>query len=484
MNLLYYVRLARRNWLFILLSLVLAVSAALFVTSSTPPKYVATISMLVSGQDREGSLSTAYQAGMLSAQRVQSYANLLSSRRVVSEIAKGDDIQRVQANITTEAVPGTVLLRATVADGNPARAAQLANSLGTAFIRLIEEIERPTPVRRPADKDGSAHKNGRSSGKDDRPVKIIPPSVKVAIVDQAQVPQNPISPKPLINLAVAVMIGLFLSVGSLVLRDRLDTTVKTSEVLQQTSKSSVLGIIGYERDARRHPLILRNRGRSSRSEAFRSLRTNLQFIGVDRQPKSLVVTSCLPGEGKSSTATNLAITLAQAGWRVILVDGDLRRPRIPSYLGIEGAVGLTDVLIDKVYLRNAVQTWGEPSLSVLPSGQIPPNPSELLGSDGMRRVLAQLTETFDMVIIDAPPLLPVTDAATLAATCDGVLIVARYGKTRREHIIRAAELLASINARVVGSVLNFAPVKSSHYYGYGYGYGYGYDAEVKTPVSV
>ncbi|MFC7649824.1 CpsD/CapB family tyrosine-protein kinase [Streptosporangium lutulentum] len=179
-----------------------------------------------------------------------------------------------------------------------------------------------------------------------------------------------------------MLVALLAAMAIIVLRDRLDTTIKTSETLQLASGSSTLGIIGYERDARRHPLVLRDRGRSSRAEAFRSLRTNLQFIGVDRQPKSLVITSCLPGEGKSSTSANLAITLAQAGWRVILVDADLRRPRIPSYLGIEGAVGLTDVLIDKAYLHNAVQTWGEPSMSVLPSGQIPPNPSELLGSEG------------------------------------------------------------------------------------------------------
>lgn len=454
MDLLYYTRLMRRNWLFILLSLVLAVTAALVITANTSPKYVATISMLVSGHDKEGSLSTAYQAGMLSQQRVQSYANLLSSRRVVSQITTGEDVQRLQANITVEAIPSTVLLRATVADTDPARAARMVNALGEAFSRLIDEIERPTPNSRP--------------------------TVKVTMVDQADVPTTPISPRPLVNLVLAVTIALFVAVGSTVLRDRLDTTIKTSETLQRVSKSSILGVIGYERDARHHPLIVRDQGRSSRSEAFRSLRTNLQFIGVDRQPKSLVVTSCLPGEGKSSTSANLAITLAQAGWRVILVDGDLRRPSIPRYLGIEGAVGLTDVLIDKAQLPDVIQTWSEPNLSILPSGRIPPNPSELLGSQGMRQLLARLTEAYDMVIVDAPPLLPVTDAATLAAVCDGTLLVARYGRTRQEHITRAVEMLSSINARVVGSVLNFTPARSDQYRGYGYGY----EPQVKTLTTV
>lgn len=454
MDLLYYMRLIRRNWLLVLFSLVLAVAAASFVTAHTPPRYVATITMLVSGHDREGSLSTAYQAGMLSQQRVQSYAELLTSRRVIEKITEGDDVQRLQGNITAESIPDTVLIRATVTDTVPARAAQLANALGTEFPRLINEIERPTPRSRA--------------------------SVSVTLVDRADLPVTPVSPRPLVNLALAVMIALFLALGSLVLRDRLDTTIKSDKALQQAAKTAILGIIGYERDARRLPLIVRSHGRSSRAEAFRSLRTNLQFVGVDRHPKSLVVTSCLPSEGKSSTAANLAITLAQAGWRVILVDADLRRPRIPYYFGIEGTTGLTDVLIEKAGLQGVVQTWGEAELSILPSGQIPPNPSELLGSRVMRNVLAQLTETYDMVIVDAPPLLPVTDAATLATVCDGTLLVARYGKTRQEHVVRATEMLSSINVRVVGAVLNFAPVRNSQEYGYGYGY----DAEVKTTVNV
>ncbi|WP_433515880.1 polysaccharide biosynthesis tyrosine autokinase [Nonomuraea sp. CA-143628] len=464
MDLLYYMRLLRRNWLLLLISVGIGISAAAVVTANTPPQYVATISMLVSGQDREGSLSTAYQAGMLSAQRVQSYATLLSSRRVVGQITTPEDIRRMQANISAEVVPGTVLLRATVTDTDPGRAAQLANTLGSRFTQLIEQIERVNSATRP--------------------------TVKVTMVDQAEIPQTPVSPRPVVNLVVAVLIALVIAIGSLTLRDRLDTTIKTSDALLQVSKSSTLGIIGYERDARRHPLIVRSGGRSSRSEAFRSLRTNLQFIGVDRQPKSLVITSCLPNEGKSSTSSNLAITLAQAGWRVLLVDGDLRRPRIPTYLGIEGAVGLTDVLIGKAKLDEVIQPWGEPRLFVLPSGQIPPNPSELLGSRGMRQVIDQVMDDYDIVIVDAPPLLPVTDAATLSAICDGVLLVARYGKTRQEHIVRGTELLASINARIVGTVMNFVPAKASRYDGYGYGYGYETDtatearAAVKAPTTV
>ncbi|MEU7689328.1 polysaccharide biosynthesis tyrosine autokinase [Microbispora hainanensis] len=460
MELLYYARLVRRYWPLLLVSLIVGVSAALVVTAKTPPRYLASISMLVSANYREENLSTALQAGELSQQRVQSYAALLTSRRVIGRVVGAAEVADLQENVTAEAIPSTSLLRATVADSDPRRAAARADSLGAVFTSMIDQIERPTPKS--------------------------PPTVRVTVVDKADVPEEPIAPRPAVNLALGVLISLFAAVGGLVMRDRLDTTIKTAEVLQRVAGTSLLAVVGYERDARRHPLIIGGAGRSSRSESFRSLRTNLQFIGVDRKPKSLVVTSCLPNEGKSSTSANLAIAMAQAGWRVILVDGDLRRPSVPGYLGIEGGTGLTDVLIDKARLPDVIQTWGRPSLSVLPSGRVPPNPSELLGSQGMRAVLTQLTQEYDMVIIDAPPLLPVTDAAALAAICDGTLLVVRHGKTRREQVTRAEELLSSVNARLVGAVLNFAPAKQGDHYGYGYGYQPAEqpEADVRSPLPV
>ncbi|MCW2876636.1 MAG: Non-specific protein-tyrosine kinase [Sphaerisporangium sp.] len=452
MQLLYYVRLTRANWIVILLTLLLSVGAALLVTAKTPPKYEATISMLVSGHDTDGSLAMAIQAGALSQQKVQSYANLLSSHRVVSQITESNNIGRVQGSIKAEAIPLTTLIRATVSDNDPERAARLANRLGSTFPRVINELERPT----------------RSS----------PPTVKVTVVDQASVPKKPVSPRPMVNLMVAVLLGLLVAFASLILRDHLDTTIKTSEVLQRVSKTPLIGLIGYEKDGQRHPLILRHSGRSSRAEAFRAMRTNLQFTTIDQRPRSVVVTSCLAGDGKTSIAANLAIVLAQADWRVIVVDADLRRPRLAEYFGLEGAAGLTDVLIGAASLEDVTQNWGPPSLSVLASGQIPPNPSEILNSKGMRTLIGTLSENYDMVIIDTPPLLPVTDGAALAAICDSTLLVVRHGKTRWGHIVRAVETLSSINARVVGTVLNFVPVKGKEKYGYDKGY----EADVTAPL--
>lgn len=444
MDLLSYLRLARRSWPVILLSLVLAAAASFLVTAKTPPTYAATVSMVVSAHDEgKTSTATAYQAALLSVQRVKSYAALLTSRKLAARVVSGDkEARRLAENITADVVPDTVILRATVTDRDPARAAWLANAVGTQFTRLIGQIERPAP--------------------DD------PATVRITLLDKAEVPSSPASPRPLVNLAVALFVALLLSSCAIAVRGILDTAVTTSGELRGLADGPVLGVIGYEPDARRHPLIVRHEGRSSRAEAFRSLRTNLRFLNVDGAPRSLLVTSSLPGEGKTSVAANLAIAMAQTGWRVLLVDADLRRPSVPSYLGIEGAVGLTDVLLGDVDLADAVQSWGRPSLSVLPSGRIPPNPSELLGSQGMRGLMDRLTQKYDIVIIDTAPLLLVTDAAALAPSSDAVLLVARYGKTRREYVTRAAELLASVNARLAGTVLNFVPRRSGEvHYGYG-----------------
>jgi non-specific protein-tyrosine kinase len=177
-------------------------------------------------------------------------------------------------------------------------------------------------------------------------------------------------------------------------------------------------------------------------------------------------------EGKSTTACNLAITLAKAGWHVVLVEADLRRPRIARYLGIEGSAGLTSVLIGKAAIADVLQPWGDEPLSVLPSGPIPPNPSELLSSENMKHTISELTDLGDIVLVDAPGLLPVTDAAVLARICDGTLLVTRYGKTRREQVAQAVKRLDAVDARLLGCVLNFAPRKGGEdYSGHGYGYG-------------
>jgi non-specific protein-tyrosine kinase len=202
----------------------------------------------------------------------------------------------------------------------------------------------------------------------------------------------------------------------------------------------------------------------------RQLRTNLQFVDVDHPPRAVVVTSAVPGEGKSTTAANMAITFAQAGSRVLLIEGDLRRPKVAEYLGVEGAVGLTNVLVGQVGIDDVLQPWGRSGLWVLPSGSVPPNPSELLASQNMTELLRDLETRFDLILIDAPPLLPVTDGAVAAARADGALLVVRYGHTTRAQVQLAVESLEAVDAHLLGCVFNMAPAKGGSAYSYGYGY--------------
>jgi non-specific protein-tyrosine kinase len=200
------------------------------------------------------------------------------------------------------------------------------------------------------------------------------------------------------------------------------------------------------------------------------LRTNLQFVDIDCPPRSIVVTSSIPDEGKTTTAINLSIVLAQSGVRVLLIEADLRRPKISQYLGVESAVGLTNVLVGRTELHDAVQTWGRSGeLKVLPSGPPPPNPSELLGTQGMADLIRELERDYDLVLIDAPPLLPVTDAAVIAGSASGAVMVVRHGHCRRDQLSSAVRSLHAVDATLYGVVLTMTPTKgaNSGYYYYG-----------------
>jgi receptor protein-tyrosine kinase len=215
-------------------------------------------------------------------------------------------------------------------------------------------------------------------------------------------------------------------------------------------------------------------------EAFRVLRTNMEFLDVDATSKAFVVTSSVPGEGKSTTATNAALAFAVAGRNVLLVDADLRRPQVAKLLGLVDNVGLTTVLAGQASVDDALQVHAESGLSVLASGAVPPNPAELLQSRAMQDLLDLLRDRFAVIVIDAPPLLPVTDAALLASEADGAVIVVRHGQTTKEQLRGAVDRLAGVDAQMLGVVFNMIPERGA---GYGYGYGYGYGPDEATATS-
>ena len=300
---------------------------------------------------------------------------------------------------------------------------------------------------------------------------IGPDNVVLRVISGPTLNPVPVSPRTTLNLAVGIVVGLAAGIGIALLRQLLDTTIRQTQLLRTLTDAPVLGVIPFDKSARKSPLIAVSQTRSNRAEALRQLRTNLQFVDVERPVRVLVVTSSVADEGKSTTATNLAVSFAESSRHVLLIEADLRRPRVADYLGLERSVGLTNVLAGQVDVGDALQPWGRGGLVVLPSGSIPPNPSELLGSPRMLDLLEQLKKRFEIIVIDTPPLLPVTDAAVAAAHADGAVLVVRYAKTTRGQIAAAVRSLKSVDARLLGSILNMTPLKGSDgYESYGYGY--------------
>ena len=459
MDLRDYGRMLRKRWLVIVVFLLVGGGAGYATSALATPVYEAQTQLFVSAQSSDVSLSDANQGSLFTQQRVKSYAQIVNTPAVLAPV-----IKELHLSISTDALAhsvsataplDTVLINVSVDSTSPAQARDIANAVSDEFADQVRQLE--TPV---------------SGG---------PAPVNLTVVKQADLPTAPVSPRPKVDLALGLLLGIAIGVGLAVLRESLDTTVKRVEDLVSITGAGTLGMIAYDSDAAKSPLITAIDPTSQRSESFRTLRTNLQFVDIDHPPRTVVITSAVAGEGKSTTACNLAITLAQAGIRVALVESDLRRPKIADYLGVEGAVGLTSVLIGRATLDDALQSWGRSGLAVLASGPIPPNPSELLGSGHMVALLRQLQQRFDVVIIDAPPLLPVTDAAVLSRICDGAVVVVRYGKTKREQLDRTVKALSTVDARILGTVLNMAPTKGPDAYAYGYGYGYSYKARSDRP---
>jgi capsular exopolysaccharide synthesis family protein len=437
-----YLRAVRKRWWLVAGAVVVALGVATLITALTPPKYAASATFFVGTQTN--GVSDAYQGSLFSQQRIKSYADLLASDRLAQAIVDDDSMglsaDQVRGKITATAIPDTVLLEATVTDGNRARALRLTQSMARQFVKLVEDLETPP--------GGEV------------------PTVWIEVVGDPRLADAPVSPTPLRNAGLALALGLVIGVGGAVLRETLDTSVKTPQALGEITDAPVLSAVPMDSRAKRAPLIIAGSAGSVRAEALRQLRTNLQFVNVDQPARAVAVTSAVPGEGKSTTACNLAIVFAEAGKRVVLVDADLRRPKLAEYLGVEGALGLTNVLAGQASLDDALQQWGSSGVFVLPSGSIPPNPSELLGSRNMAALVASLRRGFDMVIIDTPPLLPVTDAALAATIVDGTMLVFRCGKTTATQARSAIDALTAVDARVLGCVLNMTPRKGEGTYSY------------------
>lgn len=442
-----YLRIARKSWLLILILTVVGVGLGALQTWRTTPVYQSKAVIYVSFNTTADTGTGELVQGVTYAQRaISSYVDVTDTAIVVDQVAEelGGGITPADVNekVSASAPKDTSLIDISATDSDPEESARIANVAASVLSDVISnDLEKPA--------DG-----GQSR-------------VQLEIINPAEAPTSPIAPNPVRNLALGFLLGLAIGLGVAVLRDVMDTRIRSRADVSGVTQTPVLGDIPDDPEAKKNPLLTSSTGLSPRAEPFRTLRTNLQFLDVEGNPRSFVLTSSLPGEGKTTVAANLAITLAETGAKVALVDADLRKPRLAEYMGIEGAVGLTDLLIGKTTFDSALQKWGKQELFVLPAGQIPPNPSELLGSKAMQNVVDTLTEHFDYIIVDAPPVLLVTDAAVLSRFTGGVLMVAAAGKTKKQELAGSVEALRAAKARILGIILTMIPTKGPDAYRYG-----------------
>jgi tyrosine-protein kinase len=440
-----YLDILRRRWLAVVIITLTTLALASAVTLALPKKYTATTRLFIAVAG--DSVTDLAQGSNFAEKQMSSYAEVATSPRVLAPVIQQLGLQttpkKLAESVEATVPVDTVILEIAVTDPNPTRAAQIANAVGQGLAEATAEL---SPKR-----DGTE-------------------TVKANIIADAQVPDKASSPKILQNLGIGLIVGLLVGLGVAVLRHVLDTKVRNENDVRALTDSPILGVVAYDQEVSSHPVILRDQPLAAPSEAVRRLRTNLQFIDIGHRSKSIVISSSIPGEGKSTIAINLAVSLADAGARVILVDADLRRPSIAEYLGIEGGVGLTTVLIGRAEVEDVVQPFGKTSLDLLPSGQIPPNPSELLGSVAMADLLERLSGSYDMVLLDSPPLLPVTDGVVLSNLAGGALVVVGVDRIHRPQLQQSLESLETAGAHVFGIVMNKLARREAATYGYGSGY--------------
>jgi non-specific protein-tyrosine kinase len=452
MELLQYWRLIIQNRLIISLCTLVSFIAAIVITFTTTPTYQAKSQIFVSTPASTVDISALATGSSFSQQRVKSYAQIINSpltlAPVVQELNLSITPEELSEMVSASAPLDTVLIVLTVTDTDPQRAADIANAVAKQFGVTVANLEL------------------QGIGSDS--------PVKVSTVLNAVPADSPASPKKAINLILGLLLGFGLGFGLASLRRLLDNTIKNEDDLQGTP---LLAAIGFDVLAKEKPLVTQIGRYSARTEAFRTLRTNLQFLRPDSHPQVIVFTSALPGEGKTTSAINLAISLVQAGAKTILVEADLRRPKVPVYLEFSDLdEGLSELIggqkkLTTASLKSLIRKEESTGLKVLFSGKVPPNPSELLGSAKFDEVISMLRKQFEYVIIDCPPLLPVTDAAVVAAKADGAVLVVHAGVTKKPHFVGSRDAMAAVGSTILGVVLNKIPEASLEYeYGYRYGY--------------
>ena len=519
MEIRHYFRILRRWWWLLLAAILLAAGGSYLATRSQPRIYSSRARVLVGTSIQ--SRNPDWAAITTAEQLAQTYAELATTRPVLQGVIDHYGLQTtpdiLRGMISVKPTQGTQILDITVVDTDPNRAAAIANAVAEELIRQspggsespeagirrdVEEQLRDLKSRIDLAREevqnleaailqeDSARAIAELKNRRDLLQQQISQwqatyaqlytaytgnqANTLTLVEPATPNYTPIGPQTSTNILLAGTIGALLAVGAILLLEYLDDTVKSGEEIAELTGLPFLGLIPRVREKVTEQLLTQREPRSAFAECFRTLRTNLQFSGFDHPLRTILVTSPQPTEGKSTVVANLGVVLAQAGRRVIVVDTDLRRPILHHIFGQENNWGLTGTLFGEGdRTDDGLLTTEVENLRFLPSGPLPPNPSEVLGSQRMGDLLSRLQEQADVVLLDSPPLLTMADANILAARVDGVVLVADAGRTRREALKKAAEALRRVGARILGVALNRVGLHSegySYYYYYSYYY--------------
>lgn len=452
-----YLSMLRDRWISALFTAVLVFGAVAAFTFLQAPEYQATNRVFV--QTQSGSNVADLNSGVnFASQQITSYADVATTPLVldpvIDELGLDMTAQELASRITTTVPPKTLILEIRATGSDPAQAAAIANATSESLRTVVSNLE--------------------TSGEQ--------PSVELIVVAPATEPVSPATPSIPRNLAIGLVLAVLAGLAVAIIRDLLDSRIRRPDDVEKSFDHPVIATIPASRDAKHMPLVAAQHPQSLQAEAYRGLRTNLQFMGLTGGNRSVLVTSSLPGEGKSSSAINLAHVIAQAGSRVLLIDADLRRPSLASYLGLESNAGLTTVLIGNATIEDVAQPLETDGLDVLTSGPIPPNPSELLGSKAMQELLAAALSQYDFVVVDTAPLLAVTDAVVLSRFVGGSVVVAQSERVRRPQLEQSLHKLQAVEARLLGVILN--RVHGGTRGSYNYSYAYKSDALNSAPRTV
>lgn len=445
MELIDYVRIVRRRWLLILLVFVACVAGAGLATKLSTLRYTATSQLIVNGSS---SISATDEVATreLADERAVAFAQIASTAPAVqaalskAEASSGPFSPKGGPSVSASASGTSPFIVIHVSDTDARRAQAVANAYTTILPTVIQKLEQ-TPVAAPEE---------------------------IAVVSPAGLPGSPLKHNLERNLLIGLGLGLVLGGGAALVRESVDRRLKDSQDVETATGLTVLGVVPFEMAA--EPIPAHTHPMSVRAEAYRKVRTNLTFVTEAGVPKSIIVTSSSSSEGKTSLSTNLAIACARSGQKVILVDADLRRPMVHTFLQVSGDKGLVNVLAGTTELSEAIHFVEEGGIHVIVSGPVPTNPSELLGSKRMLDTIRRLEADFDIVIIDTPPVLPVADALLLGVNVDGVVVVTRLGETTRDKLRRTKEGLEKVHANIFGVVPNGAIQREDSAYAYAYRY--------------